>query len=252
MFVIDAYQRVIFKAFNFTQPAWGITSITFFIFGGIGTLFLEIHNVLKLFYYNLKGVSDLTEYGLNPKEITPEQAKLPAVILIPGLRHSHGVWIEFAKSCKRNEIKNPIFTVNIGKTPSDDISNTIEKIQQLYFRHGTDVKVDLVGYSAGGNVAYKFKKVGKTFKHIEKVRNIILLGTPVPHKIKTTEIKNVYLIRGTLDFLAPITKSTNSINVNSGHFGLPYANKTHKAIQTLIIKEPSESEKFSHFYSKFW
>lgn len=256
MFALNAYQTVVFHIFNFTAPAWRITGITFFIFGGIGSLFLELHNVLKLCYYNLKGkVSDLTEYGLNPSKITPEQAKLPAIILIPGLRHSHGVWIEFAKSCKRSETKNPLFTVNLSKKPLRDLSQTIAKIKEIYLKAGSkDVKIDLVGYSAGGIPAIEFLSFGKidNLEHSENVRDIILLGTPCPRKINSIKTKNVYLIRGNLDFIAPPEKVTNSWNVNAGHFGLPFSHETHTAIQTLINLDPSEKVKYSHFHSEFW
>ena len=255
MFALNAYQTVVLHIFNFTAPAWRITGITFFIFGGIGSLFLELHNVLKLCYYNLKGkVSDLTEYGLNPSKITPEQAKLPAIILIPGLRHSHGVWIEFAKACARNEIKNPLFTVNPDKNPSADISKTLGKIKEVYQKaECNDVKVDLVGYSAGGYHAAHFQMFGKVdnCEHYDNVRDIILLGTPAPPKVKNIHTKNVYLIRGNLDFIAPPEKVTKSWNVNAGHFGLPFSHETHTAIQTLVNLDPSEKVKYSHFHSEF-
>jgi len=232
--IVDAYRSVVFHIFDATWPAYSLTHFTLFIFAGIGSLFLELHNVIKLGYYNLRGkVSDLTEFGLNPSEITEEQAKLNPVILIHGIRHGHGVWIEFAKSLQKNEIQNPVFTVNLGDERSKSLSETIAKIEKVYQKAGCDkFKVDLVGYSAGGIAALHYYTFGKNegWEHTEKVRRIITLGTPNREIYKTSI--NVYDIRGRYDFICPTGLIT--CNVDTGHFGLPFSEETHHAIFALI------------------
>ena len=245
MFLVNGYRTAVFNIFNFTSKFHKLTPITFFVFGGIGSLFLEFHNVAKLFYYNLKGkVSDLTEYGLNPSVITDEQAKLTPIILIHGLRHGHGVWIELAKTFQRNEIKNPVFTVNLGDDPSKSISDTLAKVRTIYQKVGNNhIKVDLLGYSAGAKRALEFLA-----ENYEDVRDIIMLGSRAPLK-KIDAMRRMFLISGELDFIAPIEVGIVSSNVNTGHFGLPFSEQTHDLVASLLNKTTSEKFFESIYYS---
>lgn len=94
-------------------------------------------------------------HGMNPTSLTTEQKGKNPVLLLHGRDGSQGMFTAMGAFFKSEEI-GPVFTINLadGELTEDDyvvVNGKIEEIQKLY---GREVKVDLVGYSRGAELAF--------------------------------------------------------------------------------------------------
>lgn len=100
-------------------------------------------------------------YGLNPTELSEEQAKHEPIILLHGAGGNESNWLTMAQSFEK-EHDGPVFTVNlVNGTWSEKDRETLEQklieIKHLYRVHSIyDVKTNLIGHSRGGTIAYYF------------------------------------------------------------------------------------------------
>lgn len=94
-------------------------------------------------------------YGMNPEILTDEQKTRTPILLLHGRDGSQGMFTSMGKFFRDEEI-GPVFTVNLAdgeltEKDCDVVNAKIKKIQALY---GREVKIDLVGYSRGAELAF--------------------------------------------------------------------------------------------------
>lgn len=230
----------------------------------MNTFFSEFKATLYSAIVYMKGRKTGFHYfGLNPKEITEEQAKEPAILCLHGIRHNQSGWLSLAKKLYKTH-KGPIYTLNLHydlKTEKDQIQARIEEIKEQYAIYGQEVKLRIIGHSLGGIIAvaaYNFIKGVKieriitiasrlrwipsyTMSHPERLKEII-----DSFKEKIQEMP-LYTIIAEKDWLVPI-KSSLVINDPSkfhivkkaSHLSVLYSKEAEKKIiQWLTHLEPS-------------
>lgn len=98
-------------------------------------------------------------YGINPKNLTPEQArKGRPILLIHGNYHDPTAWKSMMEKFKKKKM-GPVFhvTITAGKFNKKDIhiiNQRMKDIQELYKKYGQDrITFDFVGHSRGSTMA---------------------------------------------------------------------------------------------------
>lgn len=94
-------------------------------------------------------------YGMNPTSLSLEQKRQSPILLLHGRDGSQGMFSAMGAFFKTEEM-GPVFTVNLsdGELTEDDygvVNDKIEEIQKLY---GEKIKIDLIGYSRGAELAF--------------------------------------------------------------------------------------------------
>ncbi len=120
------------------------------------TFFKEIKASFYSALVFLKGKSsNFSYYGLNPSELTPEQARQPAILCLHGVKHNQSGWLKLAKKL-RKKARGPIYTLNIRydlKTEIDQVRSCIDEIKKHYAEHGQELRLRIIGHSFGGIIA---------------------------------------------------------------------------------------------------
>lgn len=213
----------------------------YYCLAAFGTLALEFRPMCSIKYNSFYGLGEVHYWGLNPLELSAEQAKYAPILLIHGKWHNQGVWFQLAKSFQERQIKNPLFTVNLEKSTDDItysdcqiIDKKFDEIKQLY--KVSDLKIHLCGYSRGGYVAYNFAKMPYGIFRSD-VNKIILMGAPLI--TIDSQLRNcVYQINAQYDLMVSsgveCDYQNEEIDIPTGHLGLPFAEESHLAVIDLI------------------
>lgn len=195
-------------------------------------------------------------HGMNPTFLTAEQKKKKTpTLLLHGRDGSQGMFTAMGAFFKGEEV-GPVFTVNLaeGELTEDDydvVNGKIEEIQKLY---GREVKIDLVGYSRGAELAFYMALLkekwsmdgqGKCFmfpasRWRKEVGKVIRIGsTTLPEewdKITPAMKENVYEIRSRDDLHMPGESfATHQYEVEGvGHVGMVSSPLVFDKLKTII------------------
>lgn len=116
--------------------------------------FLELSQFLWDRYVRGPG-KDFDYEGCNPKKLSPEQANLPATILLHACSSNQGQWVPLIDSIKKYKNKTqqcgPVFTYNFEQgTDLAQLIKKIGKVREIYGAAGQPyVELNLVGHSLG-------------------------------------------------------------------------------------------------------
>jgi len=232
----------------------------------LGILLIEPHQMLKIGALILPGLQKKIHwFGLNPKKLTPEQSQTYPMLLIHGRCHNQGVWIPLAKAIQKSGLSNPVYTLNLScnsNVESDilQIEKKLAEIKKQYEDLGVkEVPIDLLGYSAGGDSAYKVGVKSQHHLYHETpfrfdipshcstwykrgdIGEILLLGEPTsqrPNQFASEDLKNDYErstfeIWASNDFLVPFSSAlpqTRQTRVETTHLGLPFSTDVHQKV----------------------
>lgn len=215
------------------------------ITAAIASIFMmEYAFAARIALNSVKYSKNFTCCGLNPKTLSDEQKMKKPVVLVHGACHGHGVWKDFAESLQRSDV-GPVFTVKVGKfgRPSEnDVEIVKRKIDEIKSLYDSDMPVDLVGYSRGGQVV-----VDAAEKHHKDVAKVISLGyVPSSNQLNKSLVASgrYFEMAARYDFLfgyRPTNCGENHHGIaNIGHLGLPFHLGVHQQIIEWL-KQPSAS-----------
>lgn len=190
----------------------------------------------EVIYFALKMAwgmgSDFHPYGLNPKQLTQEQASRQPVLLLHGNLHNQSAWLPLAALLHSRQYSGPVFTVNLSQNAitlkdREIVDSKFREIKLLYEEQGkTEVKFNLIGHSRGALFAYKRRffpeSLPKSRNIIEEAvgfNNVILIG----HESQpgyNYENNHCFFINGRHDVLQLPEQNTQEFIVNSGHIGV--------------------------------
>ena len=216
----------------------------YYCLAALGTLTLEFKHMCNTRFNSLYASGVVHYYGLNPTEISSEQAEFVPLLLIHGKWHNQGVWFSIARTFQEKGIKNPLFSINVedSEMPTSRDYEIIEKkfdeIKQLYASHTkTALKISLCGYSRGGLVAYYFAQ-GPYCIPRDDVDRVMMIGAPPMPSVNGSLEKKVYRITAKFDLMIPLNPICTYINgeimLPVGHLELPYSRECHSTIAELI------------------
>lgn len=260
-----AYQRCMRKVLFLGQPGAADNLVGIFQCA-LGILLIEPHQMLKIGALIVPGLrKEFQWFGLNPKKLTQEQSQTYPMLLIHGRCHNQGVWIPLAKAIQKSGLSNPVYTLNLSCDSNVEscilqIEKKLAEIKKQYNDLGVkDVPIDLLGYSAGGDSAYKvgvkphhhlyhetpfrFDIPSHCFNWYKKdgIGEILLLGEPAsqrPSLFASVDLKNDYE-RSTIeiwasnDFLLPFPSAlppSRQLRVETTHLGLPFSSDVHQNV----------------------
>lgn len=230
---------------------------------GIIIILLEPFSACKIMFNSLffGRRKKFNYYGLNPAKITKEESYKQPTLLLHGGIHNQGAWLDLAKEIQQfNKINKqlslgPVYTINFTsiKFCKHDIqifNQKIEEIQEQYNQWGKkDVKVNLVGYCAGG-IKASVLRLNQNCWH-PNTHGHPELHAPLSNRhdigkiigicmspIFTSNESVIYRIQGKNDILFPLHQSSviNFI-VNSGHLGTFFSKATHKKIIEWLAQD---------------
>lgn len=199
-------------------------------------------------------------YGLNPKQLTEEEAQKPAIISLNGLAHNQSGALKLAKKLQNAGI-GPFFTASMRyntknpKVHHKYLQKRLKEIEALYKAHGLPARFILIGHSYGAKTAiellpkgYKIEKIitlagrvraDKTcspelVKEIKKVEAIIKKNPSVP----------IYHIVAGKDYLLSLysgayytDKKHCYVAKNRSHLGVTRHEKSLKKVLQFINAE---------------
>lgn len=233
-------------------------------FKGIAIVLSEPHCALKIvfnsFVYGTR--KKFNYHDLNPTKITEEDSEKQPTLLLHGGFHNQGVWIDLAREIqqfnKLNKQKSlgPVYTFNFATNEfsKKDIQLFNQKIAEIKAQYmqwdKEDVKVNLVGYCAGGSKAAVLKidencwrlntngypvlsfPIAFSRQDIGKIIGICML------LFWETNANKVHKIQGRQDLLFPTQPSseTNFI-VDSGHLGTIFSKDTHQKVIEWLAQD---------------
>jgi len=207
----------------------------------LGTLLMEPGQAIKsACLWPASWKRDFNFHGMNPKALTKEQAGKRPLLLMHANAHNQSGWMSLGKRLLASDL-GPVYTVNLPNgdiTHVDDgiIERKIEQIKQQFLDCGVqNIKIDLIGHSRGGEVAYR-----TACKHPEDIGKVIMMG----YVLKLSEFKKIekadpdllsqiYEISATHDIFEPgptLLRQENQRVVESGHVGLLFSTETHDCI----------------------
>lgn len=230
----SAYRNVIKNLIVFLRKrGWHATAMIF------GTLLIETWQSIKSgCACPLGWKKNFNYHNLNPLTITADQAAKPPTLLIHGNFHNQSAWLHLAKKLNKRNV-GPVYTVNLphGAITDHDyaiISNKIEQIQSHYKQHNQDkIKINVVGHSRGGFVAYKMAWRNDRIGKVIKVGSV-LDQEEIDRLQNAVEIRNsIYEITGRHDVLVrgeSLCHPNQLATSNTGHLGLLYCNRTQEQI----------------------
>jgi hypothetical protein len=206
--------------------------------------------------YRLGWKQPFNFYGLNPVQISEDQARQPPILLLHGNWHNQSAWLSFAESAAKSGFGS-LYTVNLpsGSLSEQDIAIVNDKIAEIkaqYKLHKRDdIKVHLVGHSRGARIAYYMaaEESGWHFNKVEAVLTgekivlrrdigkIIKLGYPtsewdIGHFGAITQAYDVVGMEDVIVTHRSKLPAKHYLEVECGHVGLLY----HPAVHEQIIK----------------
>jgi hypothetical protein len=203
----------------------------------IGTFLLEPGSILRaVFDWVVYGFRETPHFsGVNPQDLTDDQLQMPPVLCLHGNYHCPAAFTEIAKALR--ESYNPaIFTIKLpsGRITDRDRDLVREKIQEIknaYESKGAALsKIDLIGHSRGGYIAWEFQTDGIEIR-------TVLIGFH-PH---WGFDDSLYEINGVYDCFLRREEIENAVScsqgdpehrvvIDTGHLGLLYSPTTCEKI----------------------
>lgn len=212
---------------------------------------------------------NFTYYGTNPVELTPEQAKKPAILFLHALRSNHGEFLPMLHRFEEREI-GPCFTLNYEDDFNDKIVQRIEAIREIYLKAGVaEVEIQLVGHSLGATNGVDFAYSPEKWPEGTKVTKVIAIAgrfkniehpeeTPYYHYchdvlVRLDDIWNraesriggavLYTVTAEEDWLIPresidlAEDGRRAVISKKGHLLVIFATETAKEVERFL-KEP--------------
>ena len=221
----------------------------------IGSLLTEFKSVLYAGCWLPWGKSaTFRYYGLNPTELTDEQKKKPAILLLHGKGSNQSAWVKLAKTFQKEGVPN-VFTLNSsdGELTDEDIPLLEEKFEVIRELYGEKThKINLIGHSRGAEFALYAALPSDTFtlregyctqdkvwnKFRPEVECVIRLGSPMlkeeREKLPSNLRERVYEIDGLRDLLIPNRSLAPYYAADCGHVELLYDQSVHQKIVELV------------------
>ncbi len=122
-------------------------------------------------------VEHFTQYGMNPKSLSEEQKKQTPVLLLHGRDGSQGMFSSMGQYFQENKA-GPMFSINLadGELTEADFKVVNDKINEIQALYGREVKIDLIGYSRGAELAF-YMALDKKYWSIEEGGRCLLKNT---------------------------------------------------------------------------
>lgn len=240
------------------------------IFDYIVTFFTEIYAIFIfnpiMYYYG--EINKFTCFGINPLELTKEDAVKPAIIFLHGKHHNQSGVILLACQLQKAGI-GPTFTLNLDYNERNpeihkkQLYNRIAEIKELYHKNGQEnLFLILIGHSRGGIEAVDYlcnqdSHVNARIKCVITIASRLRLShdrknwRSCPGSIRKLvarimksgqKHKNIlHHISSDKDWVVPLEDSfccmdESQIHIvkNRSHMGILYAEETHKKVIEVI------------------
>lgn len=243
------------KLFEKIESVWRsvIHKICTYLYLGLGWRFLALSSATWLTeplaafeaasLYPLAWFSHPFTYrGANPTTLTVEQKAKKPILLLHGNYANPATFLPLIRSLQAAEL-GPIFTVSlyddeITEADHEIIAQKIGEIRALYTTHGVlDVKVDIIGHSRGGSLAFKTLQ-----KHQEVIDAVVRIGwistqselDSLSHQQKV----KLYEITAKKDLILPDPSihpfHTHRFESSYGHLGAIYDINAHQRIVSWL------------------
>lgn len=221
----------------------------------VAALFAETLSALYAGYWFSQGKEkSFHYYGLNPVELSEEQKKHPAIILLHGKGSNQSVWVEVAKAFEKAGVPN-VFTLNTsdGELTDADIPLLEEKYREIQALYGEQqAQFILIGHSRGAELSLYGALPSDTFtlqkgvctqlKPWEGFRpeilRVIRLGSPLleseKDKLPPHLREKIYEIDAMRDLIIPDRSLTPFYQADCGHLELVYDAAVHEKLIELI------------------
>ncbi|NGX51246.1 MAG: hypothetical protein K1060chlam2_01111 [Chlamydiae bacterium] len=188
-------------------------------------------------------------YGMNPLTLTEEQRARPPILALHGKNGTQGTFISMAKAFQKAEV-GPLFTLNLhsGELSMEDSLLIDAKIQEIKALYNREVKVDIIGYSRGAEMAlymglqqgsWHIKKGGYCIQDrawdvmrpdIGRIFRIGSMTLPEEWEKLPEEYRDkLFEARGSEDILMPEKSlAYHQFELYEGHVGLPDSAHLHQ------------------------
>ena len=187
-------------------------------------------------------------YGINPTELSEKQLSNTPILALHGKNGTQGSFITMARAFQQAGV-GPLFTLNLceGELTMQDKDRIDAKILEIQRLYGSEVQIDLIGYSRGAEMAlymgldestWHIKEGGYCFQDKEwsemnpLVGRIFRIGSMTIESewnLLSEEIRErIFEVRGTEDILMPEKSfADHQIEVYEGHVGLVDSPEVH-------------------------
>lgn len=199
-------------------------------------------------------VDDFSDFGMNPKELSEDQKKQVPTLALHGKNGTQGTFLSMGRYFQENDL-GPLFTLNLseGELNQEDVAKVHAKIQEIQGLYGEKVKVNLLGYSRGAELALyaalpeetfsinagQCNKLGEWEAWQDSIGKIIRIGSMTLQKeweaLSLAMQESIYEIRGEDDIHMPeksLSKHPSTVPYG-GHVGLPTNPKTHAILKGI-------------------
>lgn len=200
-------------------------------------------------------VAYFDKYGMNPTVLTESEKQHPPTLLLHGRDGSQGMFTALGAYFKENKM-GPLFSVNLadGELTEEDFDVVDQKIEEIKALYGRDVKINIVGYSRGAELAlymalpkdkWWIQEGGKCYlspvtRWRDEIGKVIRIGSMTllsEWKMLSDEMKaSIYEIRGKDDIHMPQPScALNQYEVDGvGHVGLVSSPKVFDKLKRIL------------------
>lgn len=205
-------------------------------------------------------VSHFDKHGMNPTSLTELQKSQAPTLLLHGRDGSQGMFTALGAYFEKSNM-GPVFSVNLadGELTEKDVAVVDQKIQEITTLYGREVKINMVGYSRGAELAlfmalpkdkWRIEEGGKCFLASvahwrEEIGKIIRIGSMTLEtewdKLSKEMRENVYEIRGRDDIHMPqLSYALNQYQVDGvGHVGLVSSPAVFDHLKRILTPDAS-------------
>ncbi|MCP5504277.1 MAG: hypothetical protein H7A41_03900 [Chlamydiales bacterium] len=200
-------------------------------------------------------VAHFDKYGMNPTVLTDSEKLQAPTLLLHGRDGSQGMFTALGAYFKKNQM-GPLFSVNLadGELTEEDFDVVDQKIKEISALYGEEVKINIIGYSRGAELAlymalpkdnWWIEEGGKCYlspatRWRTEIGKVIRIGSMTllsEWKMLSEEMKeSIYEIRGKDDIHMPEPSyALNQYEVDGvGHVGLVSSSDVFDKLKVIL------------------
>lgn len=217
-----------------------------------------IHSLRASIYYLLGCRKSFQFYGMNPSQISEDQAQQRAILLIHGNFHNQSAWLALAKALQNYDL-GPIYTVNLPPGPLTEkdreiLNAKLQEIQSHYAAKGQVGTIDIVGHSRGSEVAFLAaledrcyelyhgeKRLSSNLSFKPQIGKVLRVGTPTDaiemRALSQDLLDRIFEINAQNDCFIPqksLLQNGKETTFPTGHLGLLFSSQVHRQIASIL------------------